>query len=899
MITHRNIVNFITGITGLIDFHHDVTILSLTTISFDIFVLETVLPLTQGCKVIIGNKQQQEDTNQLAEVINKANVNLLQLTPSRLSILLNDMQNAKKIFKNLSILLIGGEAFSEELLHKLRNIYKGKIYNMYGPTETTVWSSVKDLTKSDVITIGKPIANTQMYILRNLNIMPVGVPGELFIGGDGLAKGYWNNTQLSSSRFIPNPFISGQTIYNTGDIAKWLPSGEIEFLGRADYQVKLRGYRIELGEIEHRLIDYHEINEAVVIIKESGTNKYLNAYYTSANKIDDQELRHFLLKKLPEYMIPDHFIQMLRLPLTPNGNIDRKALPAHEYNKVNEFIPPSNILENELAEIWERILEIKNIGITDNFFGLGGNSMKSIRMISALNKKFNSKLDIQSLHNFPTIKEISKIITDNNQIIPIHKLHIQETYAISDEQFIEWLLYKTREDKNPNHIRISYEINQPNIEALHFVVNSLVQRHDILRSKFILDKGDVKLKIMEPNQIHYLIEEIDFFGQPQWEAKTIQYLNHLFLRPINIEDGPLFSVNFARIDSNKYLFSLYIHHIISDAHSNQILSDEIDFFYTSFINKLSVRELPEIKLNFNDFVAWRNTLYTENSSDKMLELWKTLSNSLPDFKLANSSKHGKVNDEKIKFQKTVEQYIEKNKINVNVPISAIVNRFKNWEVNQSEMIIDYNTLSKLEIIAQQNHTTMFCIIVSCVHLFWSKISGNKVSVLSLIFSTRKYEELNNSVGYFVNEAVLYQEIDKEINFTEFIKYVDKNITFLKEHSLYPFHKIIKKLDFPENFHAPININYHYVPYSIELPEYEKKIEKDVSHFSDLPFDLDLRVFNAPEKIVIISRYKSDLFSSEQVKEYLDELNNIIIQVASFSDIKINEILEHKLSEIDI
>ncbi len=434
-IQHRSLINFIKGITDIIPFKKNDTILCLTTICFDIFGLETLLPLTRGCKVVIGTPKEQFNSDAAARVMVKDGISTLQVTPSRLVMLMEDQDFVNSI-KRLTYLLVGGEAFPRPLLENVRKIFSGKIYNLYGPTETTIWSMVKDVTAGNSLNIGTPIANTQIYILSKYhNLQSVGIVGELCIGGDGLARGYLNNSELTAEKFIKNPFVNvdDEFIYRTGDLARWLPDGNVELLGRTDYQVKIRGYRIELGEIENQILKHKEIKEVVVLARESRNqdamgDKYLCAYFIPTNtrafeKVSSivRELKSDLSQSLPHYMIPSYFMQLDEIPLTPNGKVDRKALPVPQIKAGDAHIAPRDKVEEKLVEIWAKILDRDNvlssksesyafIGIDNDFFELGGHSLKAAVMVSKIYKEFRVRLPLLEIFKTPTIRRLAEYI---------------------------------------------------------------------------------------------------------------------------------------------------------------------------------------------------------------------------------------------------------------------------------------------------------------------------------------------------------------------------------------------------------------------------------------------------------------------------------------------------------
>ncbi len=418
MIEHGNMNNFIAAMKRVADFGSGRKVLALTTISFDIFALETLLPLASGMEVHIAREDQQKDPEAIVDLIRQNGINMLQLTPSRLQILLSS-SGAKDALKIPDTIIIGGEALPLNLLNALRGVYAGKIFNIYGPTETTVWSTVRDVTKDSFITIGKPILNTQIYIVDALNrLQPAGIFGELLIGGDGVARGYYKNEELTGEKFASNPFTPGARLYRTGDLARFLPDGNIEFLGRIDAQVKIRGFRIELGEIESRMLSHPEIDEAVVTERDDPSGgKYLCAYFVSEKEISTGELREHLQGKLPDYMLPSCFMKIDKIPLTATGKINRKALPAPSgmIKTGRAYEPPQSALEKTLVSIWQEVLELDQIGVKDNFFEIGGHSVKAITLAARMEKALGKAMGLADIFKYPTIRELASRLDQNSE----------------------------------------------------------------------------------------------------------------------------------------------------------------------------------------------------------------------------------------------------------------------------------------------------------------------------------------------------------------------------------------------------------------------------------------------------------------------------------------------------
>jgi len=455
IVPHKNAVNFITGMTSIIDFLPGKSILALTTISFDIFFLETLLPVTRGMKVVIADEAQQKDPRLLEKLILHQQVNMLQLTPSRLQLLMSYKDNLFCL-NSAAELIVGGEAFPVHLFEKVKEKYAGKIYNVYGPTETTIWSTIKDLTrcKTGELTIGTPIANTRVTIVdRHSRIQPLGVVGELLIGGDGVATGYLNNPELTAEKFInynpqnqdnPDYYRSYKSYktYITGDLARWLSSGEIEFSGRVDHQVKIRGFRIELEEIEEQLRGHEGIKEVVVTARtvKEGDN-YLAAYIVpifpgKEKEFDVSQLRDYLVRQLPHYMIPSYFIFLENIPLTPNGKINRQALPARDQSRPQlstDYAAPGSDREKMVAQLWTNVLNVDKVGIYDNFFDLGGNSLKLIQLNEKLKEALGKDIPVMTIFRYPTIGSLLQYLGQGNTMNGMTDGQIEEAVGDLEE----------------------------------------------------------------------------------------------------------------------------------------------------------------------------------------------------------------------------------------------------------------------------------------------------------------------------------------------------------------------------------------------------------------------------------------------------------------------------------
>jgi amino acid adenylation domain-containing protein len=424
MLMQRNVVSFCTNLSTRFGFTSRDTLYAVTTVTFDISVLELIGTLLLGMQVIVAKEENTRDPRQLVQELKTCSI--VQTTPSRLQMIIDS--EGLQALAHLRVILVGGEALSQSLFEQLSSLSHTQVFNVYGPTETAIWSTTK-LLNGQLLTIGNPLEHESVYILsENLHLLPIGVIGEVCIGGAGVSRGYWRDEQKTQQQFVPNPFRPGEMLYKTGDLGRWLSNGEIEFLGRKDFQVKVRGFRIELGEIEHRLVQLDAVRQAVVVAQEGN----LIAYLVVDIPVQPTDLKKYLLEWLPDYMIPTHFITVETLPLTPNGKIDRKALPKLENMTVatSEQIAPRTELEQQLAEIWCSVLGIAHLGVRDNFFELGGHSLKAVQLMTKIRQQCQREVSLTQFFQEPTIEGLVRQWTTLQGLARLNPAQLQPQVSV-------------------------------------------------------------------------------------------------------------------------------------------------------------------------------------------------------------------------------------------------------------------------------------------------------------------------------------------------------------------------------------------------------------------------------------------------------------------------------------
>ncbi|WP_018765022.1 MupA/Atu3671 family FMN-dependent luciferase-like monooxygenase [Bacillus sp. 105MF] len=576
-------------------------------------------------------------------------VTMMQTTPSLLKALINDPFSYKFI-NSLRKILIGGEALPLTLMKDIQGMTDAEIFNMYGPTETTVWSSVKKISKNDkVVSVGRGITNTQIYILNDLKkLVPVGVSGEVCIAGAGVSKGYLNNDKLTNENFIFNPFSykKGDLLYRTGDIGFISQDGSLHIIGRKDNQVKLRGHRIELGEIEELLRKIKGVNEAVVILDNDSSQ--LVAYVESTIELDQNQLKEKMSQMVPEYMIPSNFIKLKQIPLSANGKIDRKKLTSiKNITTIDEGKRPTNKTEDLLLQSWKKVLKVDNIGTNDNFFHLGGDSIKAIQVASQL-QSFGLLMQIKDLFNNPTIKNLSKKVTTIKKNDSSNQL-IGGRTDLSPIQ--HWFFGQNLTNEHHyNHSVMLYNQDGWDEKIVEKVFSKIVEHHDVLRSQFCENTEKKYSDISKSGEGHFRIETFNLKGIKNYKNEMNKEAN-LLQKSLDIYNGPLISLGVFQTDEGDHLL-IIIHHLVVDGVSWRILLEDFSVGYKQALDHHDI----QFQNKTDSFQQWVKILSKYAQSDNILKdraYWeKEIKNSnnylLRDFE-TSTQVNNKNKDKKVAF----------------------------------------------------------------------------------------------------------------------------------------------------------------------------------------------------------------------------------------------------------
>jgi amino acid adenylation domain-containing protein len=601
MVEHGGSVNMILSQLSILGIEKSDKILQFASASFDASVYEIFMALYSGATLVMADSERMKDPSKFSELLRSEEVTVATLPPSFVNVL------PKNTFNSLRVLITAGEAANvSDAIGLSQHL---KYVNAYGPTECSVCVTTHNVTRSDgkygSIPIGDSIYNTGVYLFNSaLQLVPVGVDGELYVSGAGLARGYINQLELTKEKFIEHPYKKGERLYKTGDLCRWTEEGELLYKGRIDRQLKVRGHRIEAQEIETVLEEIEEVDEALVeSIKSSAEDTVLVAYLVGADiKVDGMKKR--LSKILPSFMVPDYFVTLKAFPLTTQGKVDRKQLPRPQELASNneDFVAPQSKIEKELAKIWGKVLGKHAIGVEDNFFDIGGQSLKAIQIVFEIQKILNIRIELKTLFTNPTIKSLTGVLskTESDIYKPIPAISYQENYPVSYAQKRLWVLNKFDKENAVFNIPIACKIQGVlDVNAFNSAFRLLIQRHEILRTGIVELNGEPRQKILRPEDVIFNFDaEIIAGDDKDSKIKAVAKEEADFV--FSLEKAPLFRARLLKISDNEFVFLFTMHHIISDGWSNNILIAELFNFYKASKDNESIL-LPPLTIQYKDY----------------------------------------------------------------------------------------------------------------------------------------------------------------------------------------------------------------------------------------------------------------------------------------------------------
>jgi amino acid adenylation domain-containing protein len=849
-------------------------VLQTISFSFDPSVWQIFWPLSFGGQLIMARPDGHKDTAYLVQVIIEQQITVLALVPSILRVLLEE-EGIEKC-QSLRHVTSGGEALPIELVELFfaRLNLDNVLINCYGPTEVSIDSSYwicQRGTNYIVAPIGRVIANTQIYILdENLQPVAIGEPGELYIGGLGLARGYLNNAELTKQKFIPNPFSnkSGERLYKTGDLVRYLADGNIEFIGRIDHQVKIRGFRIELGEIEARLAQHPAVQQTVVIATEdSPGEKQLVAYVVANSKLSQSQLRSFLQSQLPEYMLPVAFVFLDALPLNPNGKIDRQVLPAPDIASLSletNYVPPRNTTEATLAAIWSKVLGIEQVGIHNNFFELGGHSLLATKVISRVRQVCGVEIGLQSLFAHPTIAEFAQVIdqqqtggiTLHSQVIT--QLAKRELIPLSFAQQRVWFLEQLEPDGAAYIITDTQRLQgQLHIDVLQQSLDAIVAHHEALRTTFIAANDGSPIQVINlPRPVELKIIDLRS-PQPTQPSNSGQQAQQILSqeaqRPFNLTSDLMLRATLIQIAAEESILMLAMHHIASDGWSIGILWQQLAAVYTAFLQG-KPNPLAKLPIQYADFAVWQRQWLSGVRLETQLDYWKN--------QLAGAT--------------TV----------LELPTDKPRPPVQTYRGASQSLLLPSTLSASLTTVSRQQGVTLFMTLLAAFGTLLHRYTGQEDILIGTPIAGRNQAEIEQLIGFFINTVVLRTKFTGDPSFISLLAQVREVALGAYAHQDTPFEKIVETLQLERDtsrnplFQVWFNL-LNLEDRQQQLPGLAVEPISLVETASK--FDLTLYVIEQTQGIQLQLVYNADLFAPERMMEMLHQFQHLLHQIVAVPD----------------
>ncbi|MEH1980837.1 MAG: amino acid adenylation domain-containing protein [Nostoc sp.] len=828
--------------------------LQMANFSFDVFSGDLVRALCSGGKLVLCPQESLLVPEKLYGLMREQAVDCAEFVPAVLRNLMEYLKKTEQNLHFLRLLVVGSDSWYVKEYQEFQHLcgLETRLINSYGVSEATIDSCYYEnpgvnLSVDELVPIGHPFANIQIYILdRYLQLVPIGVSGELYIGGVGLARGYLNRPDLTEEKFIPHPFSDqpDSRLYKTGDLARYLSDGNIELLGRSDNQVKIRGFRIELDEIAAAIAQNQQVLEAVVIAREDQPgNKRLVAYIVPKQEQPNiTELRRFLKQKLPDYMVPSAFVSLEALPLTPNGKVNRRALTAPmELNGDHSFVPPRTPTEEVIASIISTVLGLEIIGIHDNFFELGGHSLLATQVISRLRETFAVELPLRCLFESPTVAELNELIwtrlqTGSGVMTSAIKPVPRDTdLPLSWSQARLWFLNQLENQSASYNMPAALQMTgKLKIVALEQAIAEIVQRHEVLRTSFRL-VNNTPVQVIDPTAtVTLAVVDLQGFEENEQSAHIQRLVNLDAQKAFDVNSCPLLRLSLLQLGEDSHILVLTMHHIVSDGWSMGVFIHELSTLYQAFVLG-EVSPLPDLPIQYADFAIWQRQWLRGEVYEAKLNYWKQQLADAPPL---------------------LELPIDKPRPPVQTSQGSI------WKFQ-----IDPELTQKLKTLSQKSETTLFMTLQAAFVSLLSRYSGQDDIPIGVPIANRNYQQIESLIGFFVNILVLRSNLKGNPSFSELLTQVRQVALEAYAHQDVPFEQVVEVCSPERNLsHSPL----FQVMFAWQNTPM-RKLELPGLHLTPLEienvtakFDLTLSMGETEQGLHGWWEYNSDLFEADTI-----------------------------------
>jgi amino acid adenylation domain-containing protein/FkbM family methyltransferase len=853
MIEHKSLYGFLIETDALFPVNEGDRIAFKSNYCFDVTICELMGCIIQGGSMVVFPQGIEKDIKALLKFVIDFKVTHLHLVPSLFSVAMQHLDDGIiQAFNCLKYIIAGGEVLPPNQVEEFQALcVNSSLINIYGPTEATVFCTyydTSDFNKSLKSTpIGKAISNVELTIVNEyLREVPVGVVGELCLSGQGVARGYYNREELTAEKFVSHPHNAEKILYKTGDLVKWLPDGNIEYVGRKDNQVKINGQRIELGEIESVFNTIKGIQQSVIILKQDKSgNQKLVAYYITKTSITEEYLREQLSSKLPAYMHPGFYIELDSFPVNSNGKVETRRLPdpGMEVSVKIDYKAPSSVTEKRLLELWQEMLGLENISITDNFFELGGHSILAMRLVYRIQDIFGVTISLVNLFEYPQIESLARALEEikmRNDFDEIPELEPNNSYECSAGQTNIWLASQVTTDSSPFNIITAFKVNT-DFRKNYFAkaLDVLVERHEILRTNFIDQEGIPMQKIHRSEPAFYHIDFVNV-SQAVVSVKDVfkEESNHNF----DLANERLIRIIVISDTSETYIV-FNIHHIIADGWSLEVFRKELGVIYEALLRNDEFI-IPSLSIQYKEFAAWHNKMLLDEEGEAA-RFWK----------------------ERLKHINNREDLqLDRERTAVRSSDSAIV-----------EFSLGSSVSEKLKEIASRLHTGIFTVIQSMVKVYLLNYLQSENVVIGTPVAGRNHPQLENQIGFYVNVLALPTTLSVSESFEELVQRVHKETQEAYKYQNYPHHKLVSLLNLPRELHRnplfDVSVAYNEGIESLSeekdqlFSEYHEELS-DNHNKHDLTYGFE----TGDDKLTMFSiTYSTSLFYKSSIEKMGDEM----------------------------
>ncbi|MBV9774490.1 MAG: amino acid adenylation domain-containing protein, partial [Gemmatimonadetes bacterium] len=866
-VEHRSLANFLGAAPERFGLEAGDVVPVLASYAFDIWLFETLLPLSVGATVRVLAREQVMEAARLVEALEDATT--LHAVPALMRQVVEAVRDGGAgTLPRMRRVFVGGDAVPADLPAEMLAVFPGaEVHVMYGPTEGTILCTSRAVEPGERIEgnpIGRPLGNMRVYVVDAAGQpAPVGVPGELCIGGVAVTRGYLGRPELTAERFVPDPFgghgTAGARLYCTGDRARWRPDGELEFLGRVDNQVKIRGFRIEPGEVEAVLAQHPAVRAATVTVREDvPRERRLVAYVVPADvEVAAAELRAWLKARLPEYMVPSAFVLLEALPLTPTGKVDRKALPAPEGRATGTYVAPRTPTEETLAEIWADVLRLDRVGAEDDFFALGGHSLLGTRVTTRMRDAFGVELPLRVVFEHPTLARLADRVEEELRagagvrIPPIVPAAREGRIPLSFEQQRLWFIDQLAPGNATYNIAAALRLHGPlDVRALARALGEIVRRHEALRTSFASVAGEPVQVIRR--QASLPLPRVDLSAlDPDLRERELRRLARAEPeRPFDLAHGPLVRSTLVRLDREEHALLFTMHHIVGDGWSMQVLVNEATELYRAFARGRP-SPLPEPELQYADYALWQRGWMRGQALDTLLGYWcERLAGAPPVLGFPTDRPRPAVASDRGAT------------LNFDLPTP---------------------TLRALRALCHQEGATLFMTLLAAFQALLARWSGEADVVVGTPAARRTQVELEGLIGFFVNTLALRTDLSGNPTFHELLGRVRETTLGAYTHQDLPFDRLVEELGTERSLsHNPV----FQVMFSLQLDSPhelslgEVRGEPMPQPGSRAMFDLSLGVVEEGERLRGILTYRTDLFDRDTMERLAERFTGVLAEVAA-------------------